>query len=170
MPLLTALAISIGVLGGLATWAFVGPMASLGLQIWAAFIAWAAFYHSGGGAAALKSNIPAHIFGAIVGWASLWAITLLAPGLGVPVAGGICVAIGAAVIVLAANIAALGSIPSSVYGFGCVAGYTLLAGKLGTLMSGSIVDNPLINIAVSMIIGAVLGFISQKIGAAMAKE
>ena len=43
MPLLTALAISIGILGGVATWLFTGPLAGFSLQIWAAFIAWAAF-------------------------------------------------------------------------------------------------------------------------------
>ncbi len=66
MPLLTALALSIGILGGIATYLFAGPAAALGLQIWAAFVAWAAYYHSGGKEASLKSNIPAHIWGAIL--------------------------------------------------------------------------------------------------------
>ena len=70
MPLITALAISIGVLGGIATWLFVGPLAAVGLQIWAAFIAWGAYYHSGGKEASLKTNIPAHIWGALLAWAS----------------------------------------------------------------------------------------------------
>jgi hypothetical protein len=170
MPLLTALAISIGVLGGVATWLFVGPFAALGLQIWAAFVAWAAFYHSGGKEAALKTNIPAHILGAIIGWAALVGTTTLAGGLGVPLAAGICVGIGAAAMVLAANIGAFGSIPSSVYGFACVAGYALLAGKLGTLTSASLVDNPLINIVVSMVIGSLLGWLSERIGGALAAK
>lgn len=171
MPLLTALAISIGLLGGIATWLFTGPvLGALGLQIWAAFIAWAAYYHSGGTTAALRSNIPAHIFGALVGYIVLILLGNLAGSLGVPVAAGILVAIGAAIIVLAANVPALASIPSSVYGFGCVAAYALLAGKLGTLMSASIVDNPFINIVVSMIIGAVFAFLSEKIGSSLAKK
>ncbi len=170
MPILTALALSIGALGGIATWAFVGPLSGLGLQIWAAFIAWAAYYHSGGGVAALKSNIPAHIFGALVGLVALIGVTHLAAGLGVPVAAGICVAIGAAVIVLAANIGALGSIPSSVYGFAACAGYALLANKLGTLTSVSLVDNPWLNASASMIVGAVAGFVSQQIGVAISKK
>ncbi|RJF87618.1 DUF1097 domain-containing protein [Oleomonas cavernae] len=170
MPILTALAISIGALGGIATWAFVGPLAGFGLQIWAAFVAWAAYYHSGGKAAALKSNLPAHIFGAFVGWAALFAITKLAGALGVPLAGGLCVGIGAAAIVLAANLPLLAGIPSSVYGFGCVAGFTLLAGKLELLTAASIVDNPFINIVVSMAIGALLAFASEKIGTALAAK
>jgi len=170
MPLLSALAISIGVLGGVATWLFVGPLAALGLQIWAAFVAWAAYYHSGGKEAALKTNIPAHILGAIVGWAALFGTVSLAGGLGVPIAAGICVGIGAAIMVLAANISAFGSIPSTVYGFACVAGYALLAGKLGTLTSASLVDNPLINIVVSMVIGALFGWLSERIGGALATK
>lgn len=170
MPLLTALAISIGVLGGIATWLFVGPLAALGLQIWAAFVAWAAYYHSGGKEVALKTNIPAHILGAIVGWTALLGTTSLAGGLGVPIAAGICVGIGAAVMVFAANVAAFGSIPSTVYGFACVAGYALLAGKLGTLTSTSLVDNPLLNIVVSMVVGALFGWLSERLGGVLATK
>ncbi len=170
MPLLTALAISIGVLGGIATWLFVGPAAGLGLQIWAAFIAWAAYYHSGGKPESLQSNIPAHIYGAFIGWAALYAITLLAGPLGVPLAGGIAVGVGAAAIVLGANAGLLASIPSSVYGFGCVAGFTLLAGKLDMLTTVSLNDNPFINIVVSMVIGSLFGWLSEMLGGAMAKS
>ncbi len=170
MPLLTALAISIGVLGGIATWLFVGPLAGLGLQIWAAFVGWAAYYHSGGKEAALKTNIPAHIFGGLIGLLALIGTTSFAGALGVPVAGGICVGIGAGLIVLAANIGALGSIPSSVYGFACTAGYALLAGKLGTLTSVSLIDNPWLNASASMIIGAVFAYVSETIGGARAAK
>jgi hypothetical protein len=168
MPLLTALAISIGALGGVATYLFVGPAAGLGLQIWAAFIAWAAFYHSGGGVAALTKNIPAHIFGGLVGLVSLIGVVNLAGSLGLPVAAAICVGIGAAVIVIAANVPALAMIPASVYGFGCTAGYALLAGKLETLTSASLIDNPWLCASASMIVGALFGYASEALGKAMA--
>lgn len=169
MPILTALAVSIGVLAAVATYLFVGPLAPLGLQIWAAFVAWAAFYHSGGKSAALSANIPAHIFGAFVGWVALYGVTVLGGSLGVPLAAALLVGLGAFVIVIAANLPALAGIPSAVYGFGCIAAYTLLAGKLATLTSMSIVDNPLINIVVSMVIGALFGYASEKLGGALAK-
>ncbi|MBC8130141.1 MAG: DUF1097 domain-containing protein [Rhizobiaceae bacterium] len=170
MPLLTALAISIGVLGGFATYAFIGPAGGYSLQIWAAFVAWAAFYHSGGTSAALKSNIPAHLFGAFVGWVALIGTTSLTGQLGVPVAAGLCVGIGAAVMVIGANMAVFGSIPSSVYGFACVAAYALLAGKLGTLTSMTLVDNPFLNVAVSMTVGSLFGYLSQAVGLALAAK
>ena len=170
MPLLTALALSIGILGGIATYLFVGPAAALGLQIWAAFVAWAAYYHSGGKEASLKSNIPAHIWGAILGWIALLLINALAGSMGVPLAAGISVAVTVIVLVLGANIPLFASIPSAVYGYACVAAYGLLAGKLATLTTVSLVDNPLINIVVSMIIGSLLGWLSEKIGTALAAK
>ncbi|MGQ0565901.1 MAG: DUF1097 domain-containing protein [Gemmobacter sp.] len=169
MPLLTALAISIGVLGGLATWLFVGPAAGLGLQIWAAFIAWAAFYHSGGGTAALTKNIPAHIFGGFVCLISLIVIVNTAGSLGLPVAAGIFVGIGAATLVVAANVPALAVIPSQVYGFASTAAYALLSpGKLDTLTSVSLINNPWLCISASMIVGALFGYASEAAGKAMA--
>ena len=52
----TALAISLGVLGAVATWLFLGPLGGM-LAIWAAFIAWGCYYHSGGKEAGLQSTI-----------------------------------------------------------------------------------------------------------------
>jgi hypothetical protein len=170
MPLLTALALSIGILGGIATWIFVGPAAGLGLQIWAAFVAWSAYYHSGGKQASLRSNIPAHIWGAILGWVALLGITALGGALGVPLAAGISVAVTVIVLVLGANISMFASIPSAVYGYACVAAFALLAGKLGTLTSVSLADNPLINIVVSMVVGALLGWLSERVAGALATK
>lgn len=170
MPMLTALAISIGVLGGVATWLFVGPLAMLGLQIWAAFVAWSAYYHSGGKETSLKTNIPAHIWGAVLGWVALLGVTTLGGSLGVPAAAGISVGVTVIILVLGANMPALASIPSAVYGYACVAAYALLAGKLGALTSVSLVDNPLINIVVSMVIGALLGWLSDRIAGALAAK
>jgi hypothetical protein len=48
MDIVTALALSIGLLGGVATYLYLSDPLVLGLQIWAAFIAWASFYHCGG--------------------------------------------------------------------------------------------------------------------------
>src|SRR5918998_2210539 len=69
MSLITALAISIGALGGLATWVCLGMVP--GLQIWAIFIAWACFYHCGGGETGLKTTIVCNIAGAVIAWIAL---------------------------------------------------------------------------------------------------
>ena len=63
MSKITALAISVSILGGIATWLF---LSSGTLLIWAAFVAWACFFFSGGDEAALKSTIVSNIFGVLV--------------------------------------------------------------------------------------------------------
>ena len=59
MSQLVALAVSIGLLGGVATILYL----KVGLLIWAGFLAWACFFHSGGNNAALQSTIICNIFG-----------------------------------------------------------------------------------------------------------
>ena len=59
MTPLVALALSIGALGGVATAIYL----KTGLAIWAGFIAWACFFHSGGDSEALKKTIIGNLFG-----------------------------------------------------------------------------------------------------------
>ncbi|MEE8633023.1 MAG: DUF1097 domain-containing protein, partial [Methyloceanibacter sp.] len=70
----SALAISVGVLGGIATWLFLGPLGGT-LAIWAAFIAWGCFFHCGGSESGLQSAILGNIAGAIVAGITLWVAT-----------------------------------------------------------------------------------------------
>jgi hypothetical protein len=164
MSLLTALAISIGGLGGIATWLFLGPLAGA-LQIWAAFIAWGCFFHSGGKESALQSTIVCNAAGAIIAGITLIVVTRtgVANSIGLPIWAGICVGVGVAVMVLLANVPMFATIPAQVYGFASVAGYTLLAGKAAELTAPTL-GNPVVTIILSMIAGAVLGYISEKIG------
>ena len=67
MTILFALALSIGTLAVVATWVFLGPLAALQVQIWQAFIAWAAFYHCGGKGVGFKNTLTGMIFGAAAG-------------------------------------------------------------------------------------------------------
>jgi hypothetical protein len=151
MDLISALAISIGVLGGIATFVLLSPF-GLGLQIWAAFIAWATFYHCGGKEAGLTKTITHTIFGAIMAYIALLLVTQVPLGaaLGVPLWAAICVL-------------------ASVLGYAAVAGMALAGNKLGALTTASL-DNPFINIVISLIIGSVLGYISQKVAEAMVKK
>ena len=174
MPLLTALAISIGVLGGLATWVCLGMVT--GLQIWAIFIAWGCFYHCGGGETGLKNTIICNIAGAVLAWIALLIIVNVSILGGVPgLWAGIVVGVTVAALVLLANVPAFATIPAMVYGYASVAAYALLRPALDMLTSASLgsaeaAGNPLVVIVVSMVIGAVLGWISQKIGVAMSAK
>ena len=159
MNLIARLALVIGLLGAFATWLFLGPLAGFGLQIWAAFIMWGCFYHCGGGVAGLKAGLAGGIWGAIM--ASV-ALALIAKVGGGPVGAAICVGITVAIFILGANVPLLAVIPAAVYGYSAVAALALL--KPGEdIFSVSVVINPLVNIAISMVIGSVFGFASEKI-------
>ena len=171
MDIITALSVSIGVLGGVATWLFLGPMGGLGLSVWATFIAWASFYHCGGKEAGLQKTIVHNIFGAIIGWIALILVTKISLGatLGGPLWAGICVAITVFVLVYAAKYAMFSDIPASVFGFASIAALALAGGKLDFVMTPSL-ENPLINIVISMVIGALFGYVSEKIAGAIVKK
>lgn len=169
MDLILALALSIGVLGGIATWVALGPLAGI-LQIWAIFIAWACFYHCGGKETGMKNTIVCNIAGAILAWIALLIVTRtgVADSLGVPLWGGIVVGVTVFILVMLAKVPALATIPAMVYGYASVAAFTLLTGKFDQLTSASF-ENALVAVIVSMVIGAILGLVSEKIGVAMAK-
>ena len=67
MTSLIALCVSIGVLGGVATYLALGPLAGI-ILIWGIFIGWATFFAIGGDTAALKKTITCNVFGVICGW------------------------------------------------------------------------------------------------------
>jgi uncharacterized protein DUF1097 len=164
----TALAISVGVLGAIATWLFLGPLGGM-LAIWAAFIAWGCFFHCGGRETGLQSAILGNIAGAIIAGITLWAATQTGVGdsLGLPVWAGICVGIGVAVMVLLANIPIFSAIPAQVYGFASVVALTLLGNGAGNLTATSMA-NPVVVIIISMVVGAIFGWVSEKVAGMLA--
>ena len=166
MNLVTALAIVIGLLGGLLTWLLLGPvLGGLGLSLWVAFIAWASFFHCGGGEAGLQKCLLAGIWGAIMATVALALIPALGSlgGLAAPVAVGGTVA----VMILGAHIPVLSAIPAAVYGYAATAGFALM--KTGAdPLSVDLGTSPLLNVVASMIIGTVFGYVSEKIAGSIA--
>jgi len=163
-----ALAISVGVLGAIATWLFLGPLGGV-LAIWAAFIAWGCFFHCGGKETGLQSAILGNIAGAVIAGITLWVATQTGIGntIGLPIWAGLCVGVGVAVMVLLANIPAFAAIPAQVYGFASVVALTLLGNGAGRLASISM-DNPVVVIVISMIVGAIFGWVSEKVAGMLA--
>jgi len=164
MNLVTALALVIGALGALATWLFLGPLAALGLSIWAAFIAWGSFYSSGGGEAGLKTAIVGAIWGALMATLALVLIPIIGYGVvGTAAAVGLTVAL----MILGAHIPLLSGIPASVFGYASTAAFALMhagANPTGT----DIATSPFLNVVASMIIGAIFGYVSEKIAKSVA--
>jgi Protein of unknown function (DUF1097) len=158
MSLNTALAISLGVLGAVATWFFLGPLGGA-LAIWAAFIAWGCYYHCGGKESGLQTTIICTAVGAIVAGITL-KVAGLSIGLPEVMWTAICVGLGLAAMVLLANVPLFASIPAQVYGFAATVAYALLKG--GSVTAASM-ENPVVVIILSMIIGAILGYVSEKV-------
>ncbi len=171
MTTLVALAVGVGLLGGIATLIFLYVGSIL---IWAAFAAWACYFHSGGNVEALKSTIICNVFGVIAAWiAALIILGIpLAGALSLPLWAGIVVAVTVAAYILAAHVKLLSSIPGTTYGYACTFAFLLQTpGKLDTaVLTSPTLDNALIVVALSMIIGALFAYASGQLAGALTKK
>jgi len=172
MSALVALAVSIGVLGAVATFLYL----TFGLAIWAGFIAWACFFHSGGDEKALTRTIAGNLFGAACAWVAAMLILKLpmADSLGLPLWASIVVGVTVLVMVLASQVPALSVIPASVYGYAALFAYLLQTAEamvVGKLLGFDVRSNPFLVVAVSMVLGALFGWASAKLaGTLTAKQ
>ncbi len=165
---LTALSLSIGGLAGLATFLAVGPLSGIFL-IWAATIAWAAYFALGGNKQAAINTVVCEIFGVFMATYAAFLITSIAPDamLGFPLMAAIIVAVSVTVMCLAANVPALSAIPASVLGYSSAFAYLLQTPDKLTkdvLLSISF-DNPMIVISVSIVVGVGFGIWSGNLAA-----
>jgi hypothetical protein len=157
MSELLALSVSVAVLGGV--WALIalGPMSGYAL-VWAGFIAAGCYFATGGDTKALAKTIVGMIYGAVIAWIALLIIAKVSvPSLGV-VWPAIVVGVTVFFLVIVASADLLSAVPANVYGYAALVGYTLSAGKLDALTAPDN-SNPLLLIAVSSILGAVLGYL-----------
>lgn len=144
MSKLTALSLSIAVLGGV--WAFLalGPLGGMVL-VWAGFIAWGSYFHSGADDAAMKKTIAGMIYGAVLAGIALWLVG--GNPLGLP--DGV------------AAPALLSVVPANVYGYAATAGYALSANNMN--VTAMDLTNPVLLVALSAVIGAIFGMLSNKV-------
>src|SRR6266853_1664797 len=146
MNMLMALAVSIGVL--IALWVKFGAMIAPGLAIAvpAGIIAWACFFAAGGKTQGLQKAIAANLSGVV--WALIANLVISAAGLQ-----------SMAWIVMQSKVAALSFIPG---GF---------AGAAVTVASGAGTDiKANLMVAVALVAGAVLGYISEMGAGMIAKK
>lgn len=159
-----ALVIGVAIMAFVATYIVVGPLAAINTQLWAVFIAWAAFVFAGGGVAGLRATLPALIFGAAIGWVALHFILAASASIDPALAAAIAVGVGAAVIcAVAVTTPALASIPSAFFGFAAIAAFALLADKTSFLNTLSPNDSPFVNICLSMAVGCIFGVITERL-------
>lgn len=162
MDLVVALGISIGIL--IAAWVYVAVgMPELGLIVWAGIVAWATFYAAGGGAGGLQKSIASNLAGnfwaavALFVWASLGGSLLV-----LSLAFGIV----AFIFCVQSKIPLLAFIPGAFLGAATWVGVDV-AGAGG---DGGVVDMADVMIPVSMVVGAILGYISEMVGKKIAGQ
>ena len=166
MTQLVALSLSIGLLGGVATFLF----RAIGLMIWAGFIAWACFFHSGGDTKALKHTIAGNIFGSVLAYIALFII--LNNNLG-EIGIALVVAVTVFALCMGAHAPLFSVIPAGVYGYATTVAYFLLVVQkavLADLMGVSFATNPMLDVIASMVLGALFGLASGKLAGAIAKK
>lgn len=173
MSQLTALSLSIAVLGGV--WAFLalGPLAGFVL-VWAGFIAWGCYFHTGGDNAALQKTIAGNVYGAVLAGIALLLVVHNPVGLPAAVAAPIYVAVTVFFLVIVAGFNLLSTVPANVYGYAATVAYSLHTptvegvGPLASLTSVSMA-NPVLLLSVSFVVGAVFGMLSGKLAGMLGK-
>jgi hypothetical protein len=167
MSKLIALSVSIAVLGGVWAYLALGPLAGLVL-VWAGFLAWGCYFHSGADAAALQKTIAGMIYGAVIAGVALFLVGL--NPLGLQGAAGPAVYIGATVflLVIVAGCNLLSVVPANVYGYAATAAYALQTANAGSVTAMNM-TNPVLLIALSVVLGAIFGMVSGKLAGVLGK-
>jgi len=167
MSKLTALALSIAVLGGV--WAFLAlnPLAGVAL-VWVGFIAWGCYFHTGGDGAALQKTIAGMSFGAILAGIALYLVSSgTLGGLGA-LAAPLIIAVTVFPLVAVAGFNLLSTVPANVYGYAATAGLALTAGTAANVTAADF-SNPVLLVIVSTVIGAIFGLLSGKLAGVLGK-
>lgn len=152
MKLPVALALVVGIVGGIITWLYVGPLSGLGLVVPAPFIAAASFFAAGGDVEGLKKSVAANVWGVIWGTIALIGVGLVSS----PVMVGVMVGGATLLMILGALIPALGFVPGQVLGLATTAAFGLLTKASGT--DFSLPTGPFTVILISMLVGAAYGY------------
>ncbi|MDZ4097450.1 MAG: DUF1097 domain-containing protein [Methylophilaceae bacterium] len=162
MDLVVALGISIGIL--IAAWVYVAVgMPELGLIVWAGIVAWATFYAAGGGAGGLQKSIASNLAGNF--WAAVALFVTASLG-GSLLVLSLAFGVVAFIFCVQSKIPLFAFIPGAFLGAATWVGVDV-AGAGG---DGGVVDMADVMIPVSMVVGAILGYVSEMVGKKIAGQ
>jgi hypothetical protein len=129
------------------------------LSVWAAFIGWASYDHSGATLQAALRSSAALVFGVVMAWA---VAVVVAAGI-LPLSGSLATAVTAGMasflIVLASAGPILSIVPATFYGFASTFAYLSLVPGAFTInaMTGLNLKNAIVAVPISLLIGTGLG-------------
>lgn len=157
MDVLVALAISIGIL--IAGWTYVA-LGVAALPVWAGIVAWGCFFAAGGKTTGLSKTIAANLSGVFWAFVALYVANKLLGG-GIPVLS-LMVGVVAFFMVLQAKIPALSFIPGAF--IGAATAVSVVVG------AGTTFPNPWIRTIIALVVGALLGYLSEMLAGAMTRR
>lgn len=163
LPSRIALAVSVGILAGIAGLLYGYSVLPLTI-IWASFIAWASFFAAGGGSKGFGHSVLANLAGVVI--ATLTLLAWIGTG-ATPIALGLLLVVGAGALVLISYVAVFSATPAAVLGFATTVG-VVFATKTSVTDQLSF-THPTVATAIAVIVGAIFGFASEKFAGAMTR-
>jgi Protein of unknown function (DUF1097) len=129
------------------------------LLVWAAFIGWASYDHSGATPRAAMRSSVALVFGVVMAWAVALVVAGRLLPLSAPLATAITAGVASFLIVLASAGPILSVVPATFYGFASMFAYLSLVPGAFTIgaMTGLSWKNAIVVVPLSLLIGTGLG-------------
>jgi hypothetical protein len=135
------------------------------LWVWAAFVGWASYDHSGANAKALLTSSVCMVFGVVMAW--LVALIVAKDVLPLPstAASGIAAGIASFVIVFVSRLTPFCDVPATFYGFACAFAFLLMMPNAFSIdaLTSFAWRNAMVCIPPSLLIGSALGVIHQRL-------
>src|SRR5947208_2507800 len=153
---LTAAALAAALVAAASVLAFSAMPA---LFVWAAFIGWASYDHSGATVRAALRSSAALVFGVVMAWAVAIVVAAGILPLSAPLATAVTAGIASFLIVLASAGPILSVVPATFYGFASMFAYLSLVPGAFTInaMTGFNWKNAIVAVPISLLIGTGLG-------------
>jgi len=140
------------------------------LFVWAAFIGWASYDHSGATPQAALRSSAALVFGVVMAWAVAIVVTADTLPLSTPLATAVTAGIASFLIVLASAAPILSTVPATFYGFASTFAYLSLVPGAFTINAMTAFDweNIIVAMPISLLIGSCLGIAQGRLAQALA--
>jgi hypothetical protein len=131
------------------------------LLVWAAFVGWASYDHSGAGRQAALRSSAALVFGVLMAWLVAISVVTGALPLSTSLTTAICAGIASFLIVMASRIPHLSIVPATFYGFASTFAYLSLSPNAFTMSAITTPDwsNAILCVPISLLIGTGLGMV-----------
>lgn len=172
MKFVNALALNLGVIGGILAFLSLGPASGV-YFIWAAFIFTATGVALGGTHEAFKNLVVCGSLGVVLAWiASVIVLNVpMAPVLGLPLWAGIVVGATTSLLALAAHLPMFPAIPATVIGYASTFAYLLQTPERlsNNVLFGVAFSNPLVVMIASLMVAAAFGLVSLSFTSKMVK-